>query len=221
MYRGAIFDMDGVLVNNLECHVEAFKIIGLEMGYDLTVEMVRSVFGRSTVDMMFAMTGEKFGLKEGLELDQRKEKIYRSLAGPRLREMVVPGLADLLEFFKSASVKMAVASGGPDENVGLVLDGLEIRKYFSSVVNGSQVKKAKPDPECFLKAAAEINVNPAECVIFEDSISGIKAALASGGRCVALTTTHTREEVAALDPHLIAADFEEYLIQDSRLRIQN
>ncbi len=211
MYRGAIFDMDGVLVNNLECHVEAFKIIGLEMGYDLTVEKVRSVFGRSTVDMLSGMTGLEIGAEEGLELDARKEDIYRQLARPRLREMMVPGLLELLEFFKSASVKMAVASSGPDGNVDMVLDGLGIGKYFSAVVTGSQVKKAKPDPECFLKAAREIGIPPEDCVVFEDSIAGIRAALASGGRCVALTTTHTREEVAALDPDMIVTDFEEYL----------
>ena len=115
--------MDGVLVNNLECHVEAFKIIGLEMGYDLTVEMVRSVFGRSTVDMLYGMTGKEISVADGLVLDARKEEIYRQLARPGLREMMVPGLEELLEFFKSASVKMAVASSGPDGNVEMVLDG--------------------------------------------------------------------------------------------------
>jgi beta-phosphoglucomutase family hydrolase len=211
VFKGAIFDMDGVLVDNLECHVEAFKIIGLEMGYDLTVEMVRSVFGRSTVDMLYGMTGKEIGAEEGLELDTRKEEIYRQLARPRLREMMVPGLLELLEFFKSASLKMAVASSGPDGNVSMVLDGLGIRNYFSAVVTGSQVKKGKPDSECFLKAAGEIGIPPEECLIFEDSIAGIKAALASGGRCVALTTTHTREEVSAVGPHVIVRDFEEFM----------
>ena len=211
MDKGAIFDMDGVLVNNLECHVEAFKIIGLEMGYALTAEMVRSVFGRSTVDMLSAMTGKEFSPEEGLALDERKEKIYRSLARPRLREMMVPGLEELLEFFRSSSVRMAVASSGPDENVGMVLEGLGIGKYFSAVVTGSQVKKGKPDPECFLKAAAEIGIRPGECVVFEDSLAGIRAAKASGAKCVALATTHTWEEIAVLETDLIVADFEEYL----------
>ena len=211
MDKGAIFDMDGVLVNNLECHVEAFKTIGLEMGYALTAEMVRSVFGRSTVDMLSAMTGKEFSPEEGLALDECKEKIYRSLARPRLREMMVPGLAALLEFFQSSSVRMAVASSGPDENVGMVLEGLGIGKYFSAVVTGSQVKKGKPDPECFLKAAAEIGIRPGECVVFEDSLAGIRAAKASGAKCVALATTHTWEEIAVLETDLIVADFEEYL----------
>ena len=211
MYRGVIFDMDGVLVNNLECHVEAFKIIGLEMGYNLTVEMVRSVFGRSTVDMLYGMTGKEISVEEGLALDARKEEIYRKLARPRLREMMVPGLEDLLEFFKSASVTMAVASSGPDANVDMILDGLEIRNYFSAVVTGSQVNKGKPDPECFLLAAERIGIPPEECLVFEDSIAGIKAALASGGRCVALSTTHTREEIAKVGPHLIVSDFEEFI----------
>ena len=78
-------------------------------------------------------------------------------------------------------------------------------------MTGSQVKKGKPDPECFLLAAEEIGIPIEECLVFEDSIAGIKAALASGARCVALSTTHTREEVAAVRPHVIVRDFEEFM----------
>ena len=106
---------------------------------------------------------------------------------------------------------MAVATNGPVESVDMILDGLEIRNYFSAVVNGSQVKKGKPDPECFLLAAKEIGIPIEECLVFEDSLTGIRAALASGGRCVALTTTHSREEVAAVGPHVIVRDFEEFM----------
>jgi len=213
MYKGVIFDMDGVLVNNLDCHVKAFQQLGREKGVNLTAEQVRSVFGRSTVDMLSAMTGWKIGREEGLELDDRKEKIYREFARPVMREIMVPGLRELLEYFRSASVTMAVASSGPDENVNMVLEELDIKDYFAAVVTASHVRKGKPDPKCFLLAAEGVGVNPSECLVFEDSRSGIQAALAAGCRCVALTTTHSPEEIEDLKPDLIVADFEEYIEQ--------
>ena len=203
--------MDGVLVNNLECHVKAFQKVGEEQGVKLTAEQVRAVFGRSTVDMLSAMTGWRIGPEEGLKLDDRKEKIYRELARPVMREIMVPGLKKILDFYNKASLKIAVASSGPDENVNMVLEELEIRDYFSAVVTASHVRKGKPDPECFLLAARGMGIDPAECLVFEDSRSGIQAALAAGCRCVALATTHSRGEIKGLKPDLIVEDFEEYL----------
>ena len=211
MFEGALFDMDGVLVDNLECHAAAFKQLAEEHGVKLTDEQVNSVFGRKTVDMLSAMLGREISPEEGRELEDRKEVIYRELAQPGIREMMVPGLLTLLADFRKSGRLMGLATSGPRENVDLVLDGLGIRPFFSSIVTGDEVSDGKPAPDCFLLAAERIGLPASRCLIFEDSIAGIRAALASGGICIALATTHSREEITAVGPHLVVDDFDEYL----------
>ena len=93
--------MDGVLVDNFDCHVEAFQKLGEEQGVKLTGEQVRNVFGRSTVEMFSAMTGREIGGHEGVALDKRKEELCREISRPRLEQMIVPGLRTILEACKS------------------------------------------------------------------------------------------------------------------------
>jgi len=210
LFEGALFDMDGVLVDNLECHAAAFKQLAEEHGVILTDEEVNSVFGRKTAETLSAILGREISPEEGRELEDRKEVIYRELAQPGIREMIVPGLLALLEDFRKVKRVVALATSGPRENVDMVLDGLGIRQYFSAIVTGDEVSDGKPSPDCFLLAAKRIGLPAPRCLIFEDSIAGIRAALASGGICIALATTHSREEITAAGPHLVVDDFDEF-----------
>lgn len=210
--------MDGVLVDNLECHVEAFKQLGRDHGVFLTDAQVNGVFGRKTGDMLSSLLGRDIDQEESVLLEARKESIYRELASARLPEMVVPGLCRVLDFLKERGMVLALATSGPEENVNLVLDGLGIGSYFSAIVTGEEVIRGKPDPECFLLAARKINISIKECLVFEDSRAGIEAARASGGFPVALATTHSREEISSLGAMIVVDDFEEFLSRRSESR---
>ena len=117
--------------------------------------------------------------EEAERLADRKEELYRQLISGKLEEVTVDGLQDFLECLADEGLPMAVATSGPIENVDMVFDGLGIRSRFKAVVTGDEVRKGKPHPEAFLTAAAMLNVLPSECAVFEDSVSGIQAALSA------------------------------------------
>jgi len=209
MIQGAIFDMDGVLVDNLEFHLEAFQKFGREQGRNLTRGSIQAVFGRKNEDMLKILLGRELNREESDRFADRKEEIYRELIAPHLPDHVVPGLFDFLRELSESGIAAALATSGPMENVDLVLDRLEIRPYFRAVITGNQVSRGKPHPEAFLLAASRLGQAPESCVVFEDSISGIRAALNGGCFCVALSTTHPVSEIEPENPHLIIADFTE------------
>ncbi|GAB4250548.1 MAG: hypothetical protein Kow00109_26460 [Acidobacteriota bacterium] len=209
MIRGAIFDMDGVLLDNVDFHLEAFRKLGEEEGHPITREDVYRVFGRKNDDMLRVLLGRELTAEEADRLGRRKEAIYRELIRPTLREHVVPGLEAFLAALREARVAMAIATSGPPENVELIMKDLGLRAFFQAVVTGEEVTRGKPAPDAFLLAARKLGIPPAECVVFEDSVSGVKAALAAGCACVAVTTTHTAEELRPLGPDLIVRDFRE------------
>lgn len=211
---GAIFDMDGVLLDNLEYHVRAFLALGQEVGKELTSEEVESVFGQKNWDMLRSLIRPDLSLEEAGRMGDRKEEIYRELISPELRQTVVPGLVSFLHSLGEKNVPVALATSGPPENVDLVLDSLDIRDCFDTIVTGNEVKKGKPDPEAFLTAAASLGLSPETCVVFEDSLSGVRAAIRAGCTCVALATTHTCEELVPENPDRIVDDFRELSWED-------
>ncbi len=206
MIKGAIFDMDGVLVDNGAVHFEAFKQFSRRYGIEVTDEQLRSVFGMGNDDIFRVIFPAEVIEREGLEkLGNEKEILYRAIYKP-----VIPnkGLHALLSDLAGAGIDCSVGSSGPTENVEYVLGECEIGHFFKHKINGDMVVRRKPDPEIFIKAVEALGFRPEECVVFEDSLSGVKAARSAGTRVVALTTTYPadvlREEVA---PDHIIDDF--------------
>ncbi len=214
MIEGAIFDMDGVLVDNAECHIRAWIQIGKELGRDLDEAQVRAVFGRRNTEMIAALLGESLSPGQVKEYGERKEEIYRGLIAPELKP--VPGLRDLLEELKSERFATAVATSGPMANADLVMDGLRLRPWFDVIVTGAEVPGGKPEPDIFLAAARRLNLRPEQCVVFEDSVSGIEAARRAGSPCIALATTHGARELESLTALRIIPDFRVLRARDLR-----
>ncbi len=205
MIQGAIFDMDGVLVDNARYHIKAWKVLGREIGRDLTDVQVRRVFGQRNSEMLQALFDKALAPDHVVRYSERKEAIYRGLIAPELTP--VPGLIEFLEELKRDRFKAAVATSGPDENVDLVMTRLSLRPWFDAIVTGAEVSRGKPDPDIFLLAAARLGLDARECIVFEDSTSGIEAARRAGSPCVALATTHSREDLKALSVYRVISDF--------------
>jgi HAD superfamily hydrolase (TIGR01509 family) len=124
------------------------------------------------------------------EVDARgraKERLYREMLTGRTEEVLVPGLRAFLERYRD--LPMGVGSNAEPENIALVLDEAGLRRYFRAVVDGHQVRHAKPHPEIYLRVAELLETDPAECVVFEDSHSGAAAAVAAGMRVIGISTT--------------------------------
>ncbi|HBX65996.1 MAG TPA: hypothetical protein DEG32_07480 [Balneolaceae bacterium] len=130
--------------------------------------------------------------------------MFRDVFDPE--EHKVSGIIDFLDRLREHDIKMVVATSAPAENADHILKGLGIEDYFDAVLNSSHVTKSKPDPEPYLKAAKAVNVSPKDCVVFEDSISGVQSGLSAGAMVVGVATTHSHQELQSCQ--LVVNDFE-------------
>jgi beta-phosphoglucomutase family hydrolase len=204
MAKAFIFDMDGVIVDNHHFHVTAWKRFCDETGIEFNEQEFRKkYFGKNNHDILTGLMQKQIPTREVNILGERKEAIYREVYSEHMQ--MVEGLEDLLINLLKKEKLLAVATSAPVSNLNFVLDGLQIRKYFHSLCNEEDVKRAKPDPEIYLKTAEKLRVKPNECIVFEDSVSGIMAAKNAGMKVVALITTHTQEELP--EPELFIKNF--------------
>ncbi len=216
MLKGVIFDMDGVLVNNMAVHFRAFAAMAER--YNLQAEEgvdFSHLNGRGNDDIITALFPAELVAEKGIKaLADEKEALYREIYAPEI--VPTAGLVSLLGELKEAGLRCAVGSSGPRENVEFVLRECHIEPYFDVRISGDMVTRCKPDPEIFLTAAQQLGLEPSECLVFEDAISGVRAAKAAGMRVIALTTTHSREQLLAEGAEIVANDFTTIGIKDIR-----
>lgn len=202
----ALFDMDGVLVDNTHFHVNAWLQFAHKYNRPLTKEQyVENINGHVSADAMAYVFDRSISAGELIVLTEEKEAIYRELYRPHLQP--APGLLTFLSALKEQQVRLAVGTSAPESNVRFTLDGLPLRPYFDAIVDAGMIQRGKPDPEIYLTAAKRIGVEPADCVVFEDALAGIEAGLRAGMKVVALATTHTHDELADKGASLIVDDF--------------
>lgn len=220
MLKGVLFDMDGVLVNNLEIHRQAFAEFFRRYGVERTFDELSRVFGKGNDDIMGELMPadvvERVGIRQ---LGYEKEAIYREIYAP----IITPqsGLLAFLAECESEGLRSAVGSSGYKANVDFVLDKCNIRRYFEATVAGDEVTRCKPDPEIYLTAAAKLGLDACECVVFEDAEAGIEAAKRAGMKVVALATTFDREFLATTDADMIIGDFRDISVEQLRTLVED
>lgn len=195
--KGVVFDMDGVLVDNMPIHIEAFDLFCRRYGgNDNWEEVINNSVGMGNDEILRKMMPhsviEQYGTAE---LGRIKEAIYREIYASRIEP--VAGLVELLEEFKAKGIKCAVGSSGCKENVEFVLKSCGISKYFDVLIFSDLVTRCKPDPEIYNLAISKLGVAPEDTLVFEDAVNGIVAAKgASAGHIIALATTLDRKVLA-------------------------
>ncbi|MFI3321358.1 MAG: HAD family phosphatase [Rikenellaceae bacterium] len=189
--KGVIFDMDGVLVDNSDIHIEAFVLFCKRHGISADLDYLRTLFGMGNEEIMPRVFGKELTNDEISQYAEEKEEVYREIFAERIEPL--KGLVDFLKEIKSKGIKIAVGSSGMAKNVNFVLEKCGIASYFDAIANGDMVERAKPDPAVFLIAADLLNLSPSQCVVFEDSFAGIQAARSAGAKVVAVATTYPRE----------------------------
>jgi beta-phosphoglucomutase len=183
-----IFDIDGVIVHSNPVHCEAWTAFNRRYGVETTGEMLERMYGKHNADIVRDYFGAHLPDEEVMARGTAKEVLYREMAGARIEEMLVPGVREFVAAYHSAP--LGVGSNGEPENVVFVLEKTGLRPCFRVVVDGHQVTHPKPHPEVYLKVAELLGVAPANCVVFEDSPTGVRAGLAAGMRVVGLRTTY-------------------------------
>ena len=207
MIKGAIFDMDGTLVDNTPVHIRAIEIFCERYGIRDWKEKLGQAYGMGNDDIMKLIMPAEVIREKGLAaLAEEKESIYREIYAPEIVPM--PGLTDLLQRLRDAGIRCAVGSSGYKPNVDFVLEKCRIEPYFDARISGDMVSRCKPDPEIYLTAAAALGLTAAECVVFEDAPAGIEAARRAGaGHIVALATTLDRAALAQPAADRVIDDF--------------
>ena len=113
-----------------------------------------------------------------------KNKWYLDYISRMMPDEIFPGSLEFISELKNAGIKVAI--GSASRNTPLILERLGIRKLFDAVADGNIVRKAKPDPEVFITASKMLGVSPEDCIVFEDAVAGVEAALNAGMRCVGI-----------------------------------
>lgn len=198
--KGIIFDMDGTMIDNMMTHHRAWQRKLEKLGLKMTLEEVKESIHGVNEEILLRLFGDKYTDAERAQIAWEKEEEYRNIFKNELK--LVEGLPEFLADLKAAKIPLAIGTAAPPENVDFVLDNLNLRSYFQAVFHSKDVKKGKPNPEIFQKAAGGLNLDPKECLVFEDSVSGIQTALNAGSPAIAVTTTHGPEEFQHF-PHVI------------------
>ena len=193
MIKGFIFDFNGTLFWDSKLHYDAWIDYSTKLrGYPFSdEEMQKYMFGRTNSDIIEYAVGKKLPESEIIELAKEKESYYRNMC-KKLPEQfhLAEGVEEFLDFLKSKNIPMTIATMSEKDNVDFYKKEFNLAKWFDldKIVYSDGTIPGKPNPDIFLIAADKIGVNPKECVVFEDALSGIEAAKRAGiGTIVAVT----------------------------------
>jgi beta-phosphoglucomutase len=229
MIRSMIFDLDGTLVKTERLKAISYACAAAELcEYDLkeadVIEAFKEVVGLSRREVALGLI-ERFGLERAARtrmaqfgvmapwqafVQMRLRHYEAMLADPEvLRNNQWPHAISLLKEARRIHSKVGLATMSTCTQAGRVLKVLDLEEFLDFVACGDDVEHGKPDPEIYILVARELDVSPEECLVIEDSPSGVKAALAAGMQCIAVTTPFTRKAIHAgqfLDDRWIVDD---------------
>jgi beta-phosphoglucomutase len=183
-----IFDMDGVLIHSNPLHREAWIVFNRRYGLETTEEMHQFMYGKRNDAIVRGFFGADLEPAEVAYRSAAKDAVYREMMAGAIEDWLVPGIRQFLDDF--SGVPKALASNAEPETVAFLLDRANLRHHFSVVVDGSQVVNPKPHPEVYLRASDLLEIDPTNCIVFEDSYLGVESALSAGMRVIGLYTTH-------------------------------
>ena len=180
-YQAIIFDLDGVLCYTDKYHYKAWKQIADEENLYFDEEINKRLRGVSRMDslnIVLERASRNYTDREKENLARRKNEIYVSLLNGITEDSLADGAVETLKNLRNSGIKTAV--GSSSKNAGLILRKLGLEKYFDAVSDGNGLRRSKPNPEVFIKAANMLNMRPCECLVVEDAVAGIEAAYRGG-----------------------------------------
>lgn len=175
--KGFIFDLDGVIVDTAKYHFLAWKKLANDLGIDFTEEENEQLKGVSRVkslEKILAWGNKTLSEKEFNEQMAKKNKDYLEYIVKMDESEILPDVPKILNFLSEN--KQPISLGSASKNARTILERVNLKEKFDAIVDGNDVTKAKPDPEVFLIASKLLNVEPEDCIVFEDSVAGVEAA---------------------------------------------
>jgi len=194
----AIWDLNGVIIDDMPIHFESYREVLGPLGYDLKMDEYNALcVGASMVQVfgkIMPLLPKPISIESAIE---QKLNAYFRLAEGRM--VMLPGVGELIRGLARIGFVQAIASGGTGREIEVILKSFGVDQYFTASVGCEDVTKGKPDPEPFMTAAQRLGAEPANCVIFEDGEFGIRAAKSCGMKAVGITNTLPANELAQAD----------------------
>lgn len=192
-----IFDMDGVIIDSNPFHKISLRQFCEKYGYHLSdQELISKIYGRTNKDWIANLFGA-LSKEELSRYGEEKEALFREIYKNDISAL--RGLPEFLESLKENNIPIAIGTSAPRSNVDFVLASTGLEKYFSVILDESNVEQGKPNPEIYLKVAAKLGYEPSRCIVFEDSLSGVESAQRAGAKVVGVATTHSFDELNHTD----------------------
>ena len=180
-----IFDLDGVIVDSMPLHTYSWKLYLERHGIDAP-DMVEKMHGRRNDEIVTAFWGNELTPEENFRHGAAKEALWRELMEPELESHLVPGVRSFLNRYAEAPI--GLGTNAEPANAAFVLSKANLSSMFNAIVDGMQVAKPKPWPDIYCRASDLLAVAPSNCIVFEDSPTGVQAAKAAGMRVVGIQT---------------------------------
>lgn len=179
--EACLFDLDGVIVDTAKYHYLAWKRLANELGFDFTEEeneRLKGVSRTRSLEILLEIGNKDLDEETKSQLAERKNEWYKEYIEKMDASEILPGAKEFIEDLKSHGIKVAL--GSASKNAMTILKQINMVDYFDTVIDGTKVSKAKPDPEVFLLGAKELGVSTKGCIVFEDAEAGVEAARNAG-----------------------------------------
>jgi len=208
MLKAVLFDMDGVIVDTEPLHRKAYHQMFDEVNIDVDSELYESFTGQSTINICKRLV-DHFNLSETPEyLVSLKRKHYKCLFENDDELALIAGVLELIKDYHANNVTLVVASSASMNGINQIFERFDLNQYFSAKFSGADLKKSKPHPEIFIKAAKSTGYRKSECMVIEDSTNGIKASHAAGIFCAAFKSEHSSGQDYSL-ANIVISNFDE------------
>ncbi|GHB81567.1 beta-phosphoglucomutase [Persicitalea jodogahamensis] len=205
--NACLFDLDGVIVDTAKFHYIAWRELANGLGFDLTEKQNEKLKGVSRVEsleIILKIGNVNLDPETKAKLAATKNDRYLELCQKMTPDDILPGVQVFLDSLIQEKIKIGL--GSASKNARLILDYIGLTHYFATIVDGNRINKGKPDPETFLLGAEDLDVNPQNCIVFEDAVAGIQAAKAGGMVAVGIGSS---AELNAANADLVIPGFQD------------
>jgi beta-phosphoglucomutase len=187
-YKAIIFDLDGVICHTDYYHYLAWKELADKMGIYFDEEINNRLRGVSRMEsfeiILERYQGETLSHEDKVKFTEEKNEIYKKLLYKMTPDDVSSDVVETLHALRNLGLKLAI--GSSSKNTKLILKQIGLENFFDAISDGNNITKSKPDPEVFLKAAEYLGMSPEHCLVIEDAVSGVEAALSGNMDCAGI-----------------------------------
>lgn len=179
--QACLFDLDGVIVDTAQFHYIAWREMAQDLGFDLTHaenERLKGISRMESLEIILSIGGVELPDDEKIRRATQKNARYLELCMQMTPDDALPGVRAFLSELKQNGIPTGL--GSASKNAKVILERIAMLHDFDTIVDGNRITKGKPDPQVFLLGAADLQVAPTHCAVFEDAVAGIQAARATG-----------------------------------------